>query len=127
VIGVLDGFAHGQSLRPSPGGPVFSSRPTSLQICVYRDRPGPLNTYLVGGSRVSGAAETALLRGIVAGRTSAACPRPHVMFALLLPPRMGSPPAYVEIGGCHRVLRPGNRIGQASPAALAIISRARRG
>jgi hypothetical protein len=127
MIGVLDGFAHGQSPRPSPGGPVFSSRPPSLRVCIYRNRPGPLDTYLVGGSRISGAAETALLRGIAAGRTSAACPRPHAMFALLLPPRMGSSPAYIEIGGCRRVLRPDNRIGQASPAALAIISRARRG
>jgi hypothetical protein len=49
------------------------------------------------------------------------------MFAVLLPPRMGSLPAYVEIGGCQRVLRPDNRIGQASPAALAIINRARQG
>jgi hypothetical protein len=52
---------------------------------------------------------------------------PHVLFAVLLPPRMGSLPAYVEIGGCHRVVRPGNRIGQASLAALAIINGAGRG
>lgn len=127
VIGFLDGFKQGQSLRLSPGGPVFSPRPSSLRVCVYRDRPGPLDTYLVGGTRVSGATETALLRGIAAGRTSATCPRPHAMFAVLLPSRMGSLAAYVEIGGCHRVLRPGNRIGQASPAALSIIDKARRG
>jgi hypothetical protein len=51
---------------------------------------------------------------------------PHVLFAVLLPPRMGSLPAYVEIGGCHRALQPGNRIGQASPVALVIINRAQR-
>jgi hypothetical protein len=94
---------------------------------VYRDESGPLDTFLVGGSRVSGAAETSLLAGIAAGRTSATCLRRHSMFAVLLPRRMGSLPAYVEIGGCQRVLRPDNRIGQASPAALAIINRARQG
>jgi hypothetical protein len=119
-------FAQGQSLRPSPGGPVCSARPLWLRVCVYRDRSGPLDTYFVGGGRVSGAAETTLLRGITTGRTSAACPRPHARFAVLLPPGMGSAVVYVEIGGCYRVLRPDNRIGQAGPAALAIIDRAQR-
>jgi len=119
-------FAQGQSLRPSHGGPVFPARPLSLRVCVYRDRSGPLDTYFVGGGRVSGTAESALLRGITAGRASAACPRPHVRFAVLLPPGISGPVVYVEIGGCHRELRPDNRIGQASPAAVAIIDRAQR-
>ena len=87
--------------------------------------PALLDTFLIGGSRISGAAETALLAGIAAGRRSATCPQPNTMFAVLLPPQTGSLPAYVEIGGCQRVLRPDNRIGQASPAALMIINRAR--
>ena len=120
-------FAQGPSLRRSPGGPVFSARPLSLRVCVYRDRSGPLDTYFVGGGQVSGAAETALLREVAAGRASAACARPHARFAVLLPPGTGSAVVYVEIGGCHRVLRPDNRIGQASPAALAIINRAHGG
>jgi hypothetical protein len=127
VIGILDSLSNGKSQRPSVGGPVFSSRPPWLRVCVYRDRPGPLDTYLVGGGRVSGAAETALLRGIAAGGTPATCPRPHTMFAVLLPPGTGGLAAYVEIGGCHRVLRPGNRVGQATSAALAILNRVRRG
>lgn len=127
MIGFLGSYGDGESLRPSPGGPVFSTRPPSLRVCVYRDRSSPLDTYLLGGSRVSGAAESALLRGITAGRTSATCPQPHATFAVLLPPSPGSLVAYVEIGGCHRVLRPDNRIGHAGLAALAIINRARRG
>jgi hypothetical protein len=126
VIGLADGSAHGRPLHPSPSGRVFSPRPPSLRVCVYRDRSGPLDTFLVGGGRISGAAETTLLTGIAAGRTSATCPQPHTMFAVLLP-RMNSQPAYIEIGGCQRVLRPDNRIGQASPAALVIINRARQG
>ena len=55
------------------------------------------------------------------GRAVAGCPRPHRQFAVL------QARAYVEIGGCHRVLRPGNGIGQASPAALAVINRVGRG
>jgi hypothetical protein len=127
VISLVDGFGHGRSLRSSPGGRVFSSRPRVLRVCVYHDRSGPLDTYLAGGSRISGVTETTLLTGIASGRSPATCPRPHTMFAVLLPPGIGSQPAYVEIGGCHRVLRPDNRIGQATPAALAIIGRARRG
>jgi hypothetical protein len=53
----------------------------------------------------------------MAGRAIAGCPRPHRQFAVL------QARAYVEIGGCHRVLRPGNGIGQASPAALAVTIR----
>jgi hypothetical protein len=125
VIGLVDSLAHSGSLRPSPGGPVFSPQPSSLRVCVYRDRFGPLDTFLVGGIQVSGAEERALLAGIAAGRASATCPQPHTMFAVLLPPRMNSLPAYVEIGGCQRVLRPDNRIGQASPAAIKVVSLAR--
>jgi hypothetical protein len=74
-----------------------------------------------------GAAEIAVLQGITTGRNSAACPRPHARFAVLLPPGIGTAVVYVEIGGCYRVLRPGNRIGKAGPAALAIIDRAQSG
>jgi hypothetical protein len=52
---------------------------------------------------------------------SAGCPQPHRQFAVLLAQ------AYVEIGRCHRVLRPGNGIGRPGPAALAIIARVGRG
>jgi hypothetical protein len=126
MIGFTASFDHGRSLRSSPGGQVFSPRPRTLQVCVYRDRSGPLDTFLVGGSRISGTTETTLLTGIAAGRSSATCSQPHTMFAVLLPSGIGQA-AYVEIGGCQRVLRPDNRIGQASPAALAIIDQARRG
>ena len=126
MIGFLSGLARDQSPRPSPGGRVFSPRPLWLRVCVYRDRSGPLDTVFVGGGRISGPAETALLAGIAAGRDSAACARAHTIFAVVLPPQIGAMPAYVEIGGCQRVLRPDNRIGQASPAALVIINQARR-
>lgn len=88
---------------------------------MYRTGASPFQNRFVRGGHVSGAAETTLLRGTTAGRASAGCPRPHRQFAVL------QAQAYVEIGGCHRVLRPGNGIGQASPAALAVISRVGRG
>lgn len=127
MIGFLASFDHGRSLRSSPGRQVFPSRPPLLRVCVYRDRSGPLDTFLVGGSRISGAAETTLLDGMAAGRNSATCPKPHAMFAVVLPPGMGGQPTYVEIGGCNRVLRPDNQIGQATPAARAIIDQALQG
>jgi hypothetical protein len=129
MIGFLDSTVRsGGSMHASAGGPVFASRPPSLRVCVYRDRSGPLDTYLVGGDRVSGTAETKVLQGITGGRSSAGCHRPHAMFVLLQPAGVaGSLVAYVEIGGCQRVLRPDNRIGQASPAALAIINQVGRG
>lgn len=122
LIGVLAGIDHGRTLRPSAGGPVFSPQPASLQVCVYRDRAEPLNPYLLGGGQVSGTTETALLHGIAAGRATTACTLPRTTFAVLLGPH--APYAYVEIDGCHRVLRPGNRIGQADAAALAILNKA---
>jgi len=126
MIGFPSGLVGDQPLRPSAGGRVFSPRPVWLRVCVYRDRSGPLDTVFVGGGRISGTAETALLAGIAAGRDSAACARAHTMFAVVLPPQIAAMPAYVEIGGCQRVLRPDNRVGQASPAALVIINQARR-
>ena len=122
MIGVLIDMEHGRLLHPSGGGPVFSPQPASLQVCVYRSRAEPLNPYLLGGGRVSGTTETALLQGIAAGRATTTCALPRTTFAVLLGPR--APYAYVEIDGCHRVLRPDNRIGQASAAALAIIGKA---
>lgn len=125
MIGVLADIDHGRTLHPSGGGPVFSPQPASLQVCVYRDRAEPLNPYLLGGDRVSGTTETALLQGIATGRATTTCTLPRTTFAVLLGPR--APYAYVEIDGCHRVLRPDNRIGQANATALAIINRASRG
>jgi hypothetical protein len=127
MIGFLAGLRHGQALHPSAGGPVFSARPSWLRVCAYRDRSGPLDTYLVGGGQVTGAMETALLLGVDAGSTTVTCRQPHAMFAVLLHPGQGTPPAYVEIDGCHRVLRPDNRVGQASTSALTIIERISRG
>jgi hypothetical protein len=57
MIGQLAEIGHGRALRPSRGGPVFTPRPAWLRICTYRDRSGPLDTYLLGGGRVSGATE----------------------------------------------------------------------
>jgi len=125
MMGVLADIDHGRMLRPSGGGPVFSPQPPSLRVCEYRVRAEPLNPYLLGGGQVSGTTETALLQGITAGRATTTCTRPRTTFAVLLGPQ--APGAYVEIDGCHRVLRPDNRIGQANAAALAIINRASRG
>jgi hypothetical protein len=125
MMGVLADIDHGRMLRPSGGGPVFSPQPASLQVCVYRDRAEPLNPYLLGGGPVSGTAETALLQGIATGRATTTCALPRTTFAVLLRPQ--APPAYVEIDGCRRVLRPDNRIGQANAAALAIINQASQG
>jgi len=36
MIGLLNNLAHGQSLHPSPGGPVFPSRPPALRACLCR-------------------------------------------------------------------------------------------
>jgi hypothetical protein len=114
MISVLGGQ---HALRSSAGGPLLRSRPRSVQVCVYRVGASPFEARFVRGGHVSGAAETTLLRGAMAGRAIAGCPRPHRQFAVL------QARAYVEIGGCHRVLRPGNGIGQASPAALAVTIR----
>ena len=70
---------------PLTGRPGILATAIGLRVCVYQDRR-PSDTFLIGGSRISGAAETALLAGIAAGRSSATCPQPHTMFAVLLPP-----------------------------------------
>lgn len=129
MLGFLSERRFSSSLRPSPGGPVFSTRPAQLRVCVYsdQDQSDPTDTYLTGGGLVSGSTETRLLTGIAGSRGTATCAKPHTSFAVLLPVRSGAQPAYVELGGCQRVLRPDNRVGQASAAALTIISQAGKG
>jgi hypothetical protein len=91
--------------RAAPG-PVFKGRPTTLTVCVFRDVPGMTGDFVSGG-RISGAGAATVLHGISGGRRSTGCARPHAMFAVLWPAATGQagPTAYVELGGCDRVLR----------------------
>lgn len=118
-------------LQPAAPGAVFKRKPAALTVCVFRD-PG----NFVRGGRISGAAAARVLHGISGGRRSPACTRRHAMFAVLWPRATGQtgPTAYVELGGCDRVLRivdvihrsrmiavEHDEIGQASPAAIRVI------
>lgn len=148
--GWKDVFAlYAGRLRPAAGGSVFRSRPRMLRICVYRDvghsqvvhadgRASQLPIgHFVHGGEVSGSAEATLLDGIAGGRRSVACPTPHSAFAVVSDATLDNGQVvYVGLGHCHRVLHSSHsvsgsvtvgheEVGQASPAALAIIDHVR--
>jgi hypothetical protein len=125
--GYRDPFVTYGSLRPSPGGAVFVPRPSSLRICVYSSGGTTSAAQFVRAATVTGSTESELLAGLSgAGRTSL-CTLPQSTFAVIEGP--GTPLIYVELGGCHRVLRyesgtgglMGLSIGQATPGAVATI------
>jgi hypothetical protein len=122
-------------LHPSASGPVFKGHPAAVTVCVFHDVPGSTGKFLRGGA-VNGAAATTLVHSISAGRRFTGCAKSHAMFAVLWPMATGQagPTAYVELGGCERVLRidyiihrsqmvalEHDEIGQASSAAIRVI------
>lgn len=125
-----DPFAMYGSLRPSPGGAVFPALPASLRICVYSAGAAGGAPRFARSATVAGATERDLLAGLAGAGRSALCTLPDPGFAIVGGP--GAPQVYVELGGCHRVLRydsqagglAGMSTGQATPGAVAAIESA---
>jgi len=137
------------SLERSPAGPSLNAHVASITVCAYRDTKSAINHpdgrivpgadvpvgAFVGWGRFSGPAEMNLLRGLRSGRRTAGCASQHPRFAIIMPTG-GQFNTVVELGGCDRVLRislvPGrqpltnrevDKIGQATPQAVALIER----
>lgn len=114
--------------KPSPGGAVYPTRPSSLRICVY-SASGANATQFLRGTTVTGTTENVLLAGLSGPRNSSQCTLPHSTFAVVQGASPGAALVYVELGGCDRVFRyqtgsgglMGMSTGQATTAAVAII------
>lgn len=127
-------------LQPGPAGRPLNGEPTSLTVCVFRDNPAtnhpdgptgpgsdtPVGAF-VGGGKVTGSDEIALLDGISGGRASARCSVTHPEFAVISD--AAGEYTQVEVGGCDRVFKmtvlnnkTQDLIGQATPQAEAIIA-----
>lgn len=107
--------------RPrTAAGPVFSSVPAMLTICRYLR--GGTGTNAIGSFRgirqLSGARLTTLLSRLAQVPVAGTCGRTETAFAVLHPSSPAGEPAYVELDGCHRVLRPDNTLGQLDPTAV---------
>ncbi len=130
---VEDPFLVYGSPRSSPGGDVYTTRPASLRICVYSSA-GTNASQFLRAATVTGATENVLLAGLSGARGSSLCTLPHPMFAVVQGEGARACLVYVELGGCHRVLRyvtgstglMGLSTGQASPQAVAVIERVTR-
>ena len=117
----FDTQQHG-GMTPSAGGPLFRPMPKSVRVCIYRWAPDSLDTRFVRGGSISGATEGKLLKGLTAGRSSVGCAISHRAFAVIQPAGPeSSNVAWVELGGCDRLLRGNYSVGQATRAAIAII------
>lgn len=125
--GYRDPFVTYGSLRPSPGGSVFSAPPSSLQICVYSSGGATSTAQFARAATVTGSTERELVAGLSGAGHASLCTLPHTTFAVIQ--GRGSPLIYVELGGCYRVLRyeseagglMGLSIGHATPGAVATI------
>ena len=107
----------------TPSGPVFSPRPAAVLVCIYNAR----SSALVRGGTVFGSAETAMLIGLADRGNAAHCSASPPQFAVIQSESAADQVAWVELGGCDRVLRPDNSVGYASAAALKIIGSVRSG
>jgi hypothetical protein len=138
----INPFATFGSAPPSPGGAVFTTRPASLRICMYGSGGGGGGgggggdggeAQFARGATVTGTTESALLAGLTSARQAGTCTPPRASFAIVSDGgSQAGPSVFVELGGCDRVLRYGSqgnlmtalRMGQATPAAVAIIESA---
>ncbi|HTU08682.1 MAG TPA: hypothetical protein VMG13_24260 [Trebonia sp.] len=123
-------------LRPSAGGTVFAAVPSSLRICTYSSGGTSSAPQFTGSATVTGSSEQDLLAGLSGAGHATVCTQPEPGFAVIGGPGSpatsitpGSGQIYVELGGCHRVLRSesqagrltGMATGQATPGAVATI------
>jgi hypothetical protein len=131
-----DPFTMYGPLRPSAGGTVFPAVPSSLRICTYSSGGTSSAPQFTGSATVTGSAEQDLLTGLSGAGQATLCTQPEPGFAVIGGPGSpgtsitpGSGQIYVELGGCHRVLRDesqagrltGMATGQATPGAVATI------
>ena len=123
-------------LRPAVAGTVFPAVPSSLRICTYSSGGTSSAPQFTGSATVTGSAEQDLLTGLAGAGRATLCTQPEPGFAVIGGPGSpgtsitpGSGQIYVELGGCHRVLRyesqagrlTGMATGQATPGAVAAI------
>jgi hypothetical protein len=131
-----DPFTMYGSLQPSAGGAVFPAIPSSLRICAYSAGGAASAPRFTGSATVTGGAERDLLAGLSGAGRATLCAQPEPGFAVIAGPGAsgasaipGAGQIYVELGGCHRVLRyesqagglTGISTGQATPGAVAAI------
>jgi hypothetical protein len=131
-----DPFTSYGSLQASGGGAVFPAVPSSLRICAYSSGGTASAPRFTGSATLTGGAERDLLAGLSGAGAATPCTQREPGFAVIGGP--GAPGAsavpgagqiYVELGGCHRVLRyeshagglTGISTGQATPGAVATI------
>jgi hypothetical protein len=122
-----DPFTLYGPLRPSAGGAVFPVLPASLRVCAYSAGSAAGAPRFTGSATLTGATERELLAGLSGAGRAALCTLPEPGFAVVGGP--GATQIYVELGGCHRVLRSqsqaggltGMSTGQATPGAVATI------
>jgi hypothetical protein len=114
-------------LRPSAGGALFSAVPASLRVCSYSSSAATGALRFTGSATVTGATEQELLAGLSGAGRATLCTLPEPGYAVVGNP--GQQQVYVELGGCHRVIRyesqagglTGMAAGQATPGAVATI------
>jgi len=122
-----DPFTMYGALRPSAGGALFPAAPASLRVCVYSSGTAGGAPRFTGSATVTGATERELLAGLSGAGRATRCTLPEAGFAVL--GGSGQPQAYVELGGCQRVIRyesqpgglAGMSTGQATQGAVATI------
>jgi hypothetical protein len=116
----LEGANHPQGKDGGSVGDLASS-PASALVCLYK--AGPIDGGLRVGDLVKGATATGEAAGTIASEAMIVAPLPAgcqdaAEFAVI------ANSAYVELGGCNRVLTSDGRLGASSKALLAQVKAA---
>jgi hypothetical protein len=117
--------ASSTSSPSSSAGPArqWPSPSTMVRVCSYLTSPGDDSGQLAAG-RLLNRTETGMLERVIPGlRPAVACSAKHTRFAVVNPVQATGEPWYVELDGCHRVLRADHTLVQATAEVLRLLGR----
>ncbi|GLW96463.1 hypothetical protein [Microtetraspora sp. NBRC 16547] len=115
--------------RPGVAHQVWNPPLQGLRVCVFRItkktpstvEPGPMATGRLESSRILKGTKLRTLLNALDAAPASDCPSNHTRFAVLNPGHYRQ--AYVELDGCHNLLRPDGTLGQLAPDAVALLTK----
>ncbi|WP_433352778.1 hypothetical protein ACQP25_06065 [Microtetraspora malaysiensis] len=114
--------------QPGAAHQIWNPPPQGLRVCVYRITKKTPSTVAPRGMAMGKLESSRILKGsklrtllnALDAAPASDCPSNHTRFAVLTP---GFREAYVELDGCHNLLRPDRTLGRLTPDAVALLTK----